>query len=185
MKIVYDNIIFSLQKVGGVSLYWREIISRALEKDQVKFYESKNSNLYRKTTSIHVEIERLLPIYLLRYLPFLKAIPGRSIFHSSYLRICLQKDVVNITTVHDFTFEVYGSGFKRYAHIWQKRWAINNSDGIVCVSNSTKKDLINFFPNIDQSKIIVIHNGVSEGFGLIDSSEKKLVGKFKIINNKK
>jgi len=37
MKIVYDNIIFSLQKVGGVSLYWREIISRALEKDQPEF----------------------------------------------------------------------------------------------------------------------------------------------------
>ena len=27
-KIIYDNIIFSLQKVGGISNYWAELIKR-------------------------------------------------------------------------------------------------------------------------------------------------------------
>jgi hypothetical protein len=28
MNIIYDNIIFSLQKAGGISIYWTELIYR-------------------------------------------------------------------------------------------------------------------------------------------------------------
>ena len=32
IKIVYDNIIFSLQKAGGISKYWAELIKRHKKK---------------------------------------------------------------------------------------------------------------------------------------------------------
>ena len=32
MKIVYDNIIFSWQKFGGISVVWQKLLSRILEK---------------------------------------------------------------------------------------------------------------------------------------------------------
>lgn len=48
MNIVFDNIIFSLQKAGGISIYWTELIKRIVKKDNVSFYESQNSNIFRK-----------------------------------------------------------------------------------------------------------------------------------------
>ena len=33
-KIIYDNIIFSLQKVGGISNYWAELIKRISNKKE-------------------------------------------------------------------------------------------------------------------------------------------------------
>ena len=55
MRIVFDNIIFSLQKAGGISKYWSEIIKRLDLKDNNKlFYEHENdSYLYAGVTSIH------------------------------------------------------------------------------------------------------------------------------------
>jgi mannosyltransferase len=45
MKITLDNIIFSLQRVGGVSIYWSELLTRFL-RDQilVNVIEAKNAN---------------------------------------------------------------------------------------------------------------------------------------------
>lgn len=37
MKIIYDNIIFSLQKAGGISIYWAELIKRLKDKKDVVF----------------------------------------------------------------------------------------------------------------------------------------------------
>jgi len=44
--IAYDNIIFSLQRAGGISIYWYELIKRLnLECKEVKFYESIIKNI--------------------------------------------------------------------------------------------------------------------------------------------
>ncbi len=85
-----------------------------------------------------------MPIKLVRYLSFQKRLPQDTIFHSSYYRISNQKDVANIVTVYDFTYENYRSGLARYVHSWQKKRAINKTDGIICISNSTKQDLLKF-----------------------------------------
>ncbi|QYS86608.1 glycosyltransferase family 4 protein [Flavobacterium oreochromis] len=46
----------------------------------------------------------------------------------------------------------------------KKKYAVLNSDGIICISENTKKDLVAFVPNVDRSKIKVIYNGVSREF---------------------
>ena len=56
MKIIYDNIIFSLQKAGGISVVWYELCYRLL-RDKVRnmlFIEKKDisSNIFRKILSI-------------------------------------------------------------------------------------------------------------------------------------
>jgi len=49
MQIIYDNIIFSFQKAGGISIYWAEFIKRLVQKEkEVNFYESENKNIFRK-----------------------------------------------------------------------------------------------------------------------------------------
>ncbi len=185
MKIIYDNIIFSLQKVGGISLYWYELTKRLKAKEDITFFESGNQNIFRKEFDLDTVHETNLSVRLLRYLPFSKKLPEKAIFHSSYYRVSLQRSIVNITTVHDFTYEYYRTGIAKYIHIWQKNFAIKNSDGIICVSENTKKDLIRFLPNIDYSKIRVIYNGVGKEFKKLSISQQYLEKEFTVLNNKK
>ena len=82
MKIAYDNIIFSLQKAGGISIYWTELIKRFKNKSEILFYEKKNNNIFRKLIFYDVKNESTLGFKILRYLPFIKKLPEKSIFHS-------------------------------------------------------------------------------------------------------
>lgn len=164
MYITYDNIIFSLQKAGGISIYWYELIKRVQDKKIITFFESKNNNIFRSNLNIKVRLESFFPINILRYIPFIAKITKKSIFHSSYYRVSLQKNVANIVTVHDFTYEYFKHGLAKRIHVFQKGFAIKRADGIICVSENTKKDLQKFYPSIDSCKIKVIYNGVSEGF---------------------
>lgn len=186
MKITYDNIIFSLQKAGGISIYWTELIKRLVQNEkEVSFYESENKNIFRKELHIKTQKESNVNLKILRYLPFMKKLHKKSIFHSSYYRVSLQKDIVNITTVHDFTYEYFRSGLAKYIHVWQKGFAIKKSDGIICVSENTKKDLIKFYPMIDESKIKVIYNGVGDEFINLENPKEYLTDEFERLKDKK
>lgn len=183
-ELVYDNIIFSLQKAGGISIYWTELIKRFTKKKEIIFYELENNNIFRKDLKLVTKRESSLTFKVLRYLPFLKTIPANSIFHSSYYRVSLQKNIINITTVHDFTYEYFSSGLAKSIHTFQKGFAIKRSDGIICVSQNTKKDLMKFYPMIDEAKIKVIHNGVGDEFKNIKNSNELLIDNFKILKDK-
>jgi len=177
MTIVFDNIIFFLQRAGGISLYWSALLKRASQSKKYEFvcYEpkKKSHNIFYRDFSLPKRYEINLPIILLRYLPFTKKVEEYAIFHSSYYRVALGKKVINITTVHDFTYEYYFKGLLKWIHILQKRFAITHSDGIICVSENTKKDLLHFFPHLDESKIRVIYHGLSEDFFPLPLEEKK------------
>ena len=183
--ITYDNIIYYLQKAGGISIYWTELIKRLEKQKEIVFYESENQNIFRKALNIQTKKENNLNPRLLRYLPFTKKLPKKSIFHSSYYRVSLQRDIVNITTVHDFTYEYFRSGLAKYVHMWQKGFAIKKSDGIICVSENTKKDLIKFYPMIDESKIKVIYNGVGNEFVKLENPKEYLINEFEVLKDKK
>lgn len=185
MKIIYENIIYSLQKAGGISIYWTELTKRLVQKEkETLFFELQNENIFRKNLDIKVQNESNLDLRFLRYLPFVKQLPKKSIFHSSYYRVSLQKNILNITTVHDFTYEYFKSGLAKYIHIWQKSFAIKKSNGIICVSENTKKDLMKFYPMIDGSKIKVIYNGVGEEFIKLENPKEYLTDDFEILKDK-
>jgi mannosyltransferase len=173
VKVVYDNIIFDLQKAGGISVYLFKLIKLlTLSNNCCVFYEHDNCNIFSKQLEITRYKESALPVRLLRYLPFQGALPKQSIFHSSYYRVSLQKDIANITTVHDFTYEYFATGLRKHIHSWQKNFAIRHSSGIICVSENTKKDLIRFLSDVDPAKIKVIYNGVGDEFyPLVDTQE--------------
>jgi mannosyltransferase len=186
MKIIFDNIIFSLQKGGGISVYWSEMLSRVKDdKRGFSVFESKNDNIFRLGLNLKHTDHEFFPVKILRYLPFTKWLPAKSIFHSSYYRISLQKNVANITTVHDFTYEYFKSGLPRVVHSWQKSFAIKNSAGIICVSENTRNDLLSFYPDVDQALIKVIYNGVSEDFHINPNASNLLERFFPDLINKR
>lgn len=178
IQVCFDNIIFSLQKAGGISVYWAELIKRASNKYYAIFFEKPNANIFRNEIYIDTKLESNIFVGVLRYLPFLRRLPDNTIFHSSYYRVSLQRNVINITTVHDFTYEYFRKGLSSKIHHFQKFFAIKMSDGIVCVSNNTKNDLIKFFPFVNKNKIRVIYNGVSDDFHPLSDVKSLLSAEF-------
>lgn len=174
--IFIENIVFSNQRIGGISVVWYELVRRlVIDKDlQVNFveYEGSHKNLLRKSVdipnsklikrnSVLLQIRRFGNTCLFRRKPF--------IFHSSSYRIARNRKATNFVTVHDFIYfltEPTGlkSRFRKYIHCRQISNAIKKADYLICVSNNTRKDLVNIFPEIPNGKIHVIHNGVSDDF---------------------
>lgn len=183
MKIVYDNIVYSLQKAGGISSVWKELTSKFLESNRhdLIFLEYPDAvlNIFRKKMHISgIKIKKLNSFCFLirRYLNPSYSSESRFIFHSSYFRICKNPNAINVSTIHDFTYDNFFKHQRKgwFLHIWQRNAAIRKSQAIVCISENTKKDLLKFVPNIDTSKIHVIYNGVSEDYKLLKERDISL-----------
>ncbi len=174
-KLLFDNIVFDLQKSGGISVVWYELLCRMLRENgaNMSFVDNNSSsNGYRSKIHINGDsiVKRDFFIPVSRYLPIWFHEKASFIFHSSYYRYCKSPYAKNITTVHDFTYEYFVKGLKKKLHCWQKYNAIRHSDYIVCISQNTKNDLLKFLPDIDQNKVRVIHNGVSEDYFVINDN---------------
>jgi glycosyltransferase involved in cell wall biosynthesis len=168
--IIIDDIIFSLQSTGGISVYFQELIEK-LKTEKKDFILIYNTRFYKEKTNSNWLKKRLSKI--IRYFVVYKfsgwSNSEKNIFHSSYYRVLnpvIKKiySVKEICTVHDFTYEYYSSGIKKIIHVHQKRRAIRNSDVIICISENTKNDLLYFYPWALAKPIYVIHNGVSTNF---------------------
>lgn len=178
MKIILDNIIFQLQASGGISNYWYQLIEFFHKnKNDIAFFDDKpTENLFRNLLPFN-EIEDMgrqdLPFG--RYInPRFQNLNEKAIFHSSYYRTSLNKKHVNITTVHDFTYEHFIKSVKGKAHKVQKRHAILNSNGIICISENTKKDLLKFVPEAKSITIDVIPHGVSSNdFRILNNTDQE------------
>lgn len=182
--IFYDNIIFSLQKSGGISTYWRELIQGNLNvNNNILFLEKKNYNIVRKTLLINKS--SVITDHTFRLLPLkLKKIKKPFIFHSSYYRVCTNPNAINILTIHDFVHEKFYSGLRKYLHIFQKKRAINNAKLIITVSENTKKDLLFFYPKIKPENIKVVYNGVSDDFLQLNNVPTKHQDSFLFIGSR-
>lgn len=179
MRLVYDNIVFALQRFGGISVVWQELLSKMqpqrqfqLEYIDIDNESAKNPSRERLQlspesiigkTSQCIKLSRYLPVRLQSDEPFL--------FHSSYYRYCTNPKAINITTVHDFTYELFVKGIKQKVHSWQKFSAIRHSACTVCISENTKRDLLRLLPDVDESRVRVIYNGVSEVFRVVSGCQ--------------
>lgn len=184
MFIFLDNIVFSIQKSGGISVVWQSIIDALIASGFHDFnnieYPGADENICRKNISLQnneirksrlsFKIERYLNPKVKEDKPF--------IFHSSFYRTCSNKNAINVTTVHDFTYELYRSGFSKWLHCWQKYRAIRNSDVIVCITENTKRDVLKYLPDVDPKKVRVIYNGVSDNFRPLEIKKTKMDGKY-------
>lgn len=171
--ITLDNIVFSLQKAGGISVVWQELLA-GIQRSGLQYhcyeYPKASDNIFRQKITIPSDCVSVIHnnVRVHRYLSPKIEIAGPTVFHSSYYRTVAHPEVKNITTVHDFTYELYCHGLAKRVHLWQKYSAIRHSDCIVCISENTKRDLLHFIPSIDEKKVRVIHNGVAECYHKCD-----------------
>lgn len=167
MQVIFDNIIFTLQRAGGISVVWKELLSRAVVDNTYTrcVLDYPSNNICRNTLDFSLVNLISLPQRLFeRYRePHIQA-STPSVFHSSYFRISSVPGIRNITTIHDLTYHFYRNGPARWAHLWEERHAIRASDAIICVSEHTRRDLLHIYPWLNENRISVIHNGVSTHF---------------------
>ena len=94
MKIIFDNLAFSLQNTGGVSAVWAGLLENIPEKHVDKYLEWNNENIFnnklnlnenkvKKFNSFFPKLQRLSNVNELSKEKF--------IFHSSVYRTCTNK----------------------------------------------------------------------------------------------
>lgn len=155
-----DGIIYSLQNFGGITVCFNELITR-LKKDEIPFELGvlNSTNNFNNTGLVYYK-KRILEQF--RSVDHYGTRP--SVFHSTYYRVPTDKTVPVVTTVHDFTYEKYIGGLKSCVHTKLKQKAIARADKVICVSESTKRDMLEYMPSLDESKVSVVYNGVSSDY---------------------
>lgn len=179
MEVYLDNIIFSLQKAGGISVYWMELIKRIIPQKGISLNfiesESANDNIFRKKLILfnhNIIKSKINNAFFSRYLPIrVKSKAPFFIFHSSYFRVCKSRNAINIATIHDCTYELYGSGLGKLINIFQKKYLLRHAEVIICISNNTKKDLLYFYPWVNAKKIKVVYQSAGNEFYPLDDPQ--------------
>jgi glycosyltransferase involved in cell wall biosynthesis len=182
MRVVLDNIVFSVQKIGGISVVWIELIKRILADKEIDAtfieFTSYHQNILRSQITVLPEKQNLISHHLITLKRFLNPKLGMSekyIFHSSLYRISKDKKALNVLTIHDFLYfkkdwkGLYTWLIKKI-HRYQFSNAINKADKIICISEFTKSELKKYFPLIKDSSIRIVYNGVSDEFFQVEQN---------------
>lgn len=181
MRLLYDNLIYYLQKNGGISTYWYELTTRFLQEKEVllNFYEPQQKIENRLRSQLAIPPAQIIPqkgfIPLLERFLELPQFDKSHIFHASYFRTPKKNlNTTIVTTVHDFTHEKYYRGPRLWLHRYLKDKSIKTSDAIITVSQFTKNDLLARYPKIDESMVKVIAHGAAADFRPLASKEADL-----------
>lgn len=137
-----------MQKYGGVSRYFNELITRLNKKkniETIKLYGFKGK--LSRMNSIMLGYNYLKNKF--------------NIYHPTYYSFSIKKKnyYKTIITVFDMIHELYLKDVENFkADILMKKQSILNSDHIICISNNTKEDLKKIY-RINDDKISVIYLG--------------------------
>jgi len=96
-------------------------------------------------------------------------------FSSDFLRPPTNKRTKGITTIHDLTWKIFPQFHEDWiikAHEKKLAKTIKYEDEIIVDSLNTKKDLIKYYPEIDNKRINVLYPGIGKEFKIVDDKER-------------
>ncbi len=175
LSIAFDHQIFDLQRYGGVSRYFVEIANElALDPSlQVAIEAPLHINEYLRSvrspvrgTALYVggiaKVRRLAHTVNALLMPPLLRRRKPDIVHRTYYAAGQPavKGARSVITVYDLIHERMGSGMAHDTPARHKRAAIAEADHAICISESTRRDLIELF-GVEPQKTSVVHLGFS------------------------
>lgn len=178
MRVAYDNVIFGLQRSGGISVYWGELLRRADPSDSsiIDPTNADRNPTWRATASRFPDRRRSrVPVQVDRYLPVLTVPRSAQVFHSSYYRVAAGA-LPAVVTVYDFVYERFRAGLPRLAHSAQKRAAVRGAGRVICISESARRDLLERYGSGLDHRTSVVHLGVGEQFRPVADARAQLTG---------
>lgn len=166
LEVIFDSQVFSLQRRGGISRYVIELVQALNRQGRVQaavlapiwlidelppaFPIRGWGKLPGWLNGVHPVLpraNRLLSELTLR------ALKHKILHRTFYQPSFHQRGVARVVTVHDMIHELFPDQFPDSAHISSiKRQAVESSDRVLCVSNTTKQDLMNLW-QVPESKI--------------------------------
>ncbi|MFC1645086.1 glycosyltransferase family 4 protein [Patescibacteria group bacterium] len=194
MKIGIDIRCLSEGRRTGVEEYTINLLKNLFEKDNkneyVLFFNSFRNNgvdlsWIRKYKNARVKIF-FFPNKLLNFLFWYLGWPkidrmlgGVDIFFAPNINfLSVSRDAKLFLTFHDLSFELFPETFSWKRRAWHffvnPRRLAKKADKIISVSNSTKRDLVNYY-GIDSEKIDVIHNGIDDSLRVVDRNNFELI----------
>lgn len=83
-----------------------------------------------------------------------------------------RKKIKTVVTIHDLAFRYFPETFPFWDRLKLRmfsRYAIKHADVLLAVSDSTKQDILKFYPKTAEQKIQVVHHGIEkESFSDLD-----------------
>jgi glycosyltransferase involved in cell wall biosynthesis len=173
MRIAFDSEIFSVQSYGGVSRYFVRLAEQLISRNQdVGVFAPFHRNHYLKelpTGLVHgYGLNRYTPKSSRLILPLNRLVSKIAIkrwmpdvVHETYYSRLKSspKRCPTVITVYDMIHELFNENFSSRDRTSQlKRIAIDRADHVICISESTRKDLIRLF-DTDEKKVSVVHLG--------------------------
>jgi glycosyltransferase involved in cell wall biosynthesis len=173
VKIAFDNQIFLEQKFGGISRYFCEVFSEIKKNSNTKAQIiaplhfnrylkdlKENGNYYVLTSTEKLRINSVVhklsnQISESRIQKFKPDIVHKTFFYKPEKSIAK-----SIVTVHDMIHEIFNQNpdFVKF-----KKLSILNADHIICISENTKIDLLNYY-KVNEKKVTVVPLGVGKYF---------------------
>lgn len=173
MRIAYDYQAFFMQKYGGISRYYINLANKLHGLDQqVKIIAPLHQNCYAIDLPEHLidgfRLNKLPPksnSAILLYNEIFSRLCINNwrpdILHQTYYSQCklTPKNMPVVLTVYDMIHELFGDQFSSADMTSRnKRMAVQRANRIICISESTKNDLIRVF-GVQSDKISIVHLG--------------------------
>ena len=174
MRVLYDGVIYRIQHYGGVVRYFNGLIHNLPESIHPTLLATSPPSIGPTHPNLKTHIESCGPL-LWPIKPLRKQIIARrtfqrlesekpDVFHPTYYYSSLrhlfqQVKVPTVVTVYDLIHERFPAqmdpkGKQRALKIAAQKRA----DAIICISHSTKRDLLNYY-SIAEEKLQVVHLG--------------------------
>ena len=176
MRVAFDEQIFAIQRHGGISRVFAEL-AREFETDPGHGVQLQpvnapivNEYILRDRTTAHrlvVRPGRHWATTIARSMARRRHTGPADIVHSTFYLPRMLKDypqAKRVVTVHDMIPEIFPKSRRRLDFLTSKHEYVRTADHVVCISESTKRDLLRIFPDVT-APITVIHHGVGVGFG--------------------
>lgn len=184
MKILYDGEIYSFQRHGGITRYFNHLIS-GLPKDFYPILTSVRSHdddahLYHPNLKLvsckrfEFRPVRIAHFFDSSYFKLAESLSNHQIIHPTYYSLLtgekfLKKRCPIVITVYDMIHEIFADTMDRDGIMaTMKRRAISAADMVLCISESTKRDLLERY-SLPEDRVRVTYlaadfniNGVNE-----------------------
>ena len=175
VRIAFDEQIFAVQRHGGISRVFAEL-AREFETDESLGVEIQpiaapvvNEYLLRDP-----ETARELVVWRGRHWSFTiaRSLLRRrhngpaDVVHSSFYLPRMHHDYAGakrIVTVHDMIPELFPNTRRRLDFMTMKHTYVKQADHVICVSESTRRDLLTIYPDIE-TPVSVVYSGVGSEF---------------------
>lgn len=173
-QIVYDHQIFLMQQVGGISRYFCELASHLSQNSAfdvsviAPFHENRhlksarsckvNGNYFAHRFWGANRVRRWGRKLALQCLCWSK--DKADIVHETYYSVNPWGIArYRVLTVYDMIHELFADDFKHDSYTTiAKHAAVSRADHVICISESTRQDLIKLF-GVDKQKTSVVHLG--------------------------